>query len=69
MAARLQLYFENYFQIPYPLPKQDMVAVPDFGAGNWFANLCRELTVNQTAFRCHGKLGIGHVSRDLPSCG
>lgn len=24
-------YFEKYFQIPYPLPKLDMVALPDFG--------------------------------------
>lgn len=24
-------YFEKYFEIPYPLPKLDMVALPDFG--------------------------------------
>lgn len=31
-------YFEKFFNIPYPLPKQDMVAIPDFSAGameNW----------------------------------
>ncbi|XP_068087171.1 aminopeptidase N-like [Anabrus simplex] len=31
-------YFENYFRVHYPLPKQDMVAIPDFNAGameNW----------------------------------
>lgn len=31
-------YFENFFNIPYPLQKQDMIAIPDFGAGameNW----------------------------------
>ncbi|KAF2365598.1 Peptidase M1 membrane alanine aminopeptidase N-terminal [Trinorchestia longiramus] len=31
-------YFENYFSIPFPLPKQDMIALPDFSAGameNW----------------------------------
>jgi aminopeptidase N len=31
--VKVLTYFEDYFGIPYPLPKQDMVAIPDFSAG------------------------------------
>lgn len=38
VAADTLAYFTRYFDQPYPLPKMDMVAVPDFSAGameNW----------------------------------
>lgn len=38
VAARTLDFFTEYFDIPYPLPKMDMVAIPDFSAGameNW----------------------------------
>nr|XP_022306251.1 aminopeptidase N-like isoform X1 [Crassostrea virginica] len=38
VGTKILTYFENYFGIPFPLPKQDMIALPDFAAGameNW----------------------------------
>ena len=38
VAARTLSFYNDYFGIPYPLPKLDMMAVPDFAAGameNW----------------------------------
>ncbi|XP_029162416.1 aminopeptidase N-like [Nylanderia fulva] len=38
IGPKILKYFEEYFQIKFPLPKMDMVALPDFSAGameNW----------------------------------
>lgn len=38
IAAKSLEYYENYFNIPYPLTKMDMIAIPDFMMGameNW----------------------------------
>lgn len=38
VAVKVLDYYTSFFDVPYPLPKQDMVAIPDFGAGameNW----------------------------------
>ncbi|XP_046631005.1 aminopeptidase N-like [Daphnia pulicaria] len=38
IGPRILEFFESYYNIDYPLPKQDMAAIPDFAAGameNW----------------------------------
>ena len=38
ISARMLAFFEGFFRVDYPLPKQDMIAIPDFSAGameNW----------------------------------
>ena len=38
MGPRISEFFEKFFQIDFPLPKQDMTSVPDFTFGameNW----------------------------------
>ncbi|XP_025987257.2 endoplasmic reticulum aminopeptidase 1 isoform X2 [Solenopsis invicta] len=44
-AARIMDYFESFFGIPYPLPKQDIIAIPDFepiAMENWGLIIIRE---------------------------
>ncbi len=41
-------YFQKYFQLRYPLPKLDMLAIPDFASGameNWGAITFREIAL------------------------
>ena len=48
VAARTLSFFEEYFAIPYPLPKMDLIAIPDFAAGameNWGAVTYRETAI------------------------
>ena len=45
VSCNLLKYFNEYFSIPYPLPKLDHIAIPDFAAGameNWGAITYRE---------------------------
>ncbi|CAE7284246.1 unnamed protein product, partial [Symbiodinium necroappetens] len=46
IARRSLVYYESYFEVPYPLPKLDMLAAPDFAAGameNWGLVIYREV--------------------------
>lgn len=47
-AVKLLEFYENYFNIYYPLPKQDLVAIPDFESGameNWGLTTYRETSL------------------------
>lgn len=38
IGPQISSFFENFFNVPFPLPKQDMVAIPEFSSGgmeNW----------------------------------
>lgn len=48
IAIKALNFYEDYFQIPFPLKKQDMFAIPDFTQGameNWGLVTYRETTI------------------------
>uniref|UniRef100_A0A7N5KAC0 Aminopeptidase n=1 Tax=Ailuropoda melanoleuca TaxID=9646 RepID=A0A7N5KAC0_AILME len=62
-AVTLLEFYEDYFRIPYPLPKQDLAAIPDFESGameNWGLTTYREsiLLFDAEKSSASDKLGI-----------
>ncbi|NXE12337.1 ERAP1 aminopeptidase, partial [Lophotis ruficrista] len=62
-AVKLLDFYEDYFNIPYPLPKQDLAAIPDFQSGameNWGLTTYREsaLLYDPEKSSASSKLGI-----------
>ncbi|KAF6729730.1 Endoplasmic reticulum aminopeptidase 2 [Oryzias melastigma] len=48
VAVKMLDFYEDYFNIPYPLPKQDLIAIPDFQSGameNWGLTTYRETSL------------------------
>ncbi|XP_065200963.1 endoplasmic reticulum aminopeptidase 2-like isoform X2 [Planococcus citri] len=47
-ATKMMEHYEEFFGVSYPLPKQDLIAIPDFGAGameNWGLITYRETSI------------------------
>ncbi|KAM4576191.1 endoplasmic reticulum aminopeptidase 1b [Odontesthes bonariensis] len=65
-AVKLLDFYDDYFDIPYPLPKQDLAAIPDFQSGameNWGLTTYREtgLLFDPSKSSASDKLGITKV--------
>jgi len=69
VSKKVLPFYNNYFKIAYPLPKIDMIAIPDFAAGameNWGLVTYRETTLlfdeknSSSAVKQHVAVVVGH---------
>ena len=74
VAVKVLPYYKEYFKIPYPLPKMDLIAIGSFAAGKLHLISLPFPSCMIHAFhslywkffdRCYGELGFGHVQGDL----
>jgi aminopeptidase N len=56
IGQQIQKYLEEYFKSPFPLPKQDLVAVPNFFFGMFYLN-CLLRCINFEYCHFHGRFG------------
>ena len=66
IGANITDFFENYFGVKYPLPKQDMIAIPDFVSGameHWGLITYREtaLLYNESGSSTYNKQRVASV--------
>lgn len=58
IGPRILEFFESFYNIDYPLPKQDMAAIPDFAAGP--SNYFREIpSISNSFFKLQELWKIG----------
>ncbi|XP_073998601.1 endoplasmic reticulum aminopeptidase 1-like isoform X3 [Rhodnius prolixus] len=64
-ATSMMDHYEQYFAVEYPLPKQDLIAIPDFGVGameNWGLITYRETSIlyqpEETSVAAHQWIAI-----------
>lgn len=56
LSTRAIDWYNEWFGITYPIPKCDLIAIPDFSMGTFYGEPCKFL------FRSYGKLGSCHLS-------
>ena len=66
VGTKVLSYFAEYFGTPYPLPKQDMIAISDFSAGameNWGLITYREtaLLIDEAQSSISAKQRVAYV--------